>query len=351
MQVKTKPEIEINWLINDFCNFSCTYCYPGLRKNEFSGIRDIQTIVDGFDRIGPELLIYISGGEPFLFPSFVELCDKLTQRHTISMNTNLAHKDVIRFAENINPEKVRCVHCSMHIQERERLGLIQDFIQKYKLLEGKGFYVFASYVLYPPLMKRFKEDYEYFKSQGIILRPKVFRGLYYRFEGQNFRIPRLVRRVINCLSPKLYSNIFVRRYPEAYSKDEKEMILYYINKSQEDGSFNINHEHDIEDGRLSDVYLDQFFVDGFPSFKGSFCLAGKNFFRMTPEGEVYRCYDEKRYLGNLFEGDITVFKEPAKCVSEACSCPYMGYRYALKENRKLRMNELSEYSPVGGNGR
>ena len=113
---KVKCEMEINWVINDFCNFNCEYCYPDAKMNKFIGLRDISKIVDGFRRTGLKWLIYITGGEPFMFPRFVDLCEKLTKEHIISVNSNISHADVFHFAERINPERLRCVHCSLHIQ-------------------------------------------------------------------------------------------------------------------------------------------------------------------------------------------------------------------------------------------
>lgn len=301
--------MEANWLINDFCNFDCIYCYPGSKKNKFIGLHDYQKIIDGFNRTGLRWLIYISGGEPFLFPNFVELCEKLTEKHIISLNTNLSHKDVFRFAECISPERVRCFHCSLHIQEREKHKSVKDFIYRYKFLESKRFYVYASYVLHPLLLNRFRDDYAYFKSEGIILRPKIFRGTFGRF---------MLRRT----------------YPDAYSKKQKKMIISYIEQSQKDGDFNISHKEDTIKGRLSDVYLDKLFINGLPSFKGRSCLAGKNFVRLTPEGNAYRCYNENQCMGNLFDGTVKFLDNPQICESEFCVCPYIGYRHILKKDVK-----------------
>lgn len=319
MTSETPCDLEVNWLITDFCNLRCRYCYPGSKKNKYIGFPDIQKISDGFDNTGSKWLIYISGGEPFLFPGFIELCQKLTARHIISVNTNLTHQDIYRFADTIAPEKTRCVHCSLHIQERKRLHSVKDFIKKYKMLEEKGFYVYASYVLYPPLLRRFKQDYEHFKSEGIIIRPKLFRGVYSKWDIKNARFFWRMQ------------HLFEKTYPDAYTKEQKQAILSYMDNSQQDGNFCVDHKEDIHNGRLSDVYLDKLLIDHLPSYKGSYCLTGKTFVRMTPTGDTYRCYDEDRYLGNLFEGNLKLFEKPAVCASNVCSCPYIGHRHLIRE--------------------
>ena len=323
-----KCEMEINWLINDTCNFDCVYCYPGSKKNEFAGERDIQKIASGFKRTGLKLMIYISGGEPFLFPHFVDLCKELTKDHIISVNSNISHSDVFKFIKEINPERVRCFHCSLHIEERERRKSVKDFIEKYNLLKRNGFYTYASYVLYPPVIRRFKKDYAFFESEGIILRPKIFRGIYNKFN----KITGL----------PVFKNIepwFQRRYPNEYSKDEKKTILSYIRQSQVDGKFHISHEEDKWKGRLSDTYLDASFIDGLPSFTGKYCMAGKSFVRMSSRGEVYRCCDDATNLGNLFNGEIRFFEKPKRCRASLCSCPYIGYRHVLQNDDEYKNEE------------
>lgn len=70
---------------------------------------DTQKVLDGFERTGLTWLVHMSGGEPFYFPHFTELCQGLTEKHSISINTNLSHRDVIHFARAVNPQKVEFI--------------------------------------------------------------------------------------------------------------------------------------------------------------------------------------------------------------------------------------------------
>ena len=187
--------------------------------------------------------------------------------------------------------------------------------------------------MYPNLIDRFRRDYEFFKSEGIVLRPKLFRGSYNRVNPNVFDFPFLWR----------FKPYFILTYPEGYSARQKDKIIPYIKQSQEDGDFNVDHKEDLLKGRLSDVYLDAFFIDGYPSFKGRYCLAGKKFVRMTPSGEVYRCYNDDHYFGNLFERTIKLFEKPALCTSRFCTCPYIGYRYVLIDNKE---SGTENYKPL-----
>lgn len=315
-------DIEANWLLNQYCNYECVYCYNGPgKKKAFRGLADTQKIIESFDNTGLQWLISMAGGEPFFFPNFIDLCKGLTKKHIIGVITNLTHNAVYQFADLIPPHRVSNVHCSIHIAELERLNLLSDFFKKFHYLESKGFYVFASYVLYPPLLKRFEEDYRIFKSHGIIIRPKLYRGVYAK---GRIRMPSVLNRVM-----RLYERTFFKQYPQAYTYEETQQILFYIKRSQEEGRFKL------EDGidsaiRISDVYQDQRFISDFPVFKGQLCSAGKNFVRILETGNVHRCHSDKRYLGNLFKGTLHLLKEAQPCRAPFCRCPYFGYRYVLK---------------------
>ena len=312
--------VEIAWQINNFCNYKCTYCWlysdHSLREESFIGIKDTQKVIAGFNRTKLKLLIHMSGGEPFFFPNFVKLCQGLTQRHAISINTNLHHKDVFNFADTIAPEKVDFIHCSLHIQQRKGKTAINDFVKKYNYLRNKKFHIFASYLMYPHLIKRFAKDYKLFKSEGVILRPKVFWGNCARF------------RLIDAEIFKNIRHFFGRNYPDGYSRKQKEIIASYMNNSYLDGREFLNKEQNGRK-RTVELALDKNWLDKMPTFKGKHCSAGKSFVKMDQNGAVYRCNDEhQHYFGNLFNGGIKLFTETRQCSANICSCPYVGYRYA-----------------------
>ncbi|MEW6170799.1 MAG: hypothetical protein AB1472_04515, partial [Candidatus Omnitrophota bacterium] len=228
------------------------------------------------------------------------------------------HKDTLHFADNIDPEKVDFIHCSLHIQEHKTVDSIKDFIKNYNLLQKRGFKIFASYLMYPHLIRRFKKDYARFKSLGIILKPKVFWGNCARF------------KIIDSIIFKKIRKFFGKRFPEMYSDRQKRLIKSYIEASSYDENINIKKEH-CSKRRTIDLSLDKNWLNKLPSFKGKKCLSGMKFIKMDQNGKVYRCNDEQHhYLGNLFNDKIKLFNEILECSADICSCPYVGYRYVLQ---------------------
>ena len=77
----------------------------------------------------------MSGGEPFFHPDFIGLCKGLTEKHCISVNTNLSNRLVYDFCKHIDcPEGFLCA-LLLHITERENQNLVNDFIEKVRVLE------------------------------------------------------------------------------------------------------------------------------------------------------------------------------------------------------------------------
>jgi len=206
----------------------------------------------------------MSGGEPFMFPDFVPLCQGLTKSHYISINTNLSHQDVAMFANTIDPSRVVKIAAAMHIQERERLGVDpEQFINDVESLGNAGFPISALYILYPPLLERASEDILKMRSHPTVdVQAKVFKGVY---RG--------------------------KRYPEAYSDRERTLI------ESLSGSYKFNKP-----------YLSMPLT-----FKGRSCTAGATSFKITVTGEVRRCASVATSYGNLYDGTFVPSENAEAC--------------------------------------
>lgn len=260
-------DLEFDWHLTNRCNFYCEYCHPQIRhvlnrKHLHEPSPDL--VVRRFDELGKVCLVHMSGGEPFMFPGFVELCEGLTRRHFISINTNLASDDVDNFARRVMPDRVAKIVAAIHMPERERLGHeLGDYARNYVVLRSAGFDATALYVLYPPLLGRLAEDLHQLKELGVDhVRAKVFKGVY---QG--------------------------RRYPEGYTDEEKALIL------ANSGEYVFNRPY----------------LDGMMSFRGQACTAGVTSFKVTVTGEVRRCASVPTGYGNLYDGSFQPATANAPC--------------------------------------
>ena len=78
---------KIHFNFTDCCNYHCFYCINSSGNSPIIPI-DVDKIVRFFDESGYSWIIELSGGEPFVIPNFIELCQKLTLKHKIIILTN-----------------------------------------------------------------------------------------------------------------------------------------------------------------------------------------------------------------------------------------------------------------------
>lgn len=275
------------WLLNLECNFKCPYCFfndsqRSLKvkagdwvRNRIPALDPYKTrfitpkeIGDFFDKTQERWHVVISGGEPFVYPRFIEIVERLAQKHLITIGTNLG-LPIDEFIKKISPQNIRSLYVSLHLAERERQGLsVDDLLEKVKRLHEAGFRVEINYVLYPPDLKRFPAIYEKFKQAGFILEAKVFRGIY---NG--------------------------KKYPESFTAEERKIFYTYIPDE-----------------------IDRAASFGNLSFKGLPCSAGKNLVRIFPNGVITRCPHDREKLGHLFTGQLKLHARIKKCAVKYCKC-------------------------------
>jgi MoaA/NifB/PqqE/SkfB family radical SAM enzyme len=269
------------WHLNRNCNFNCPYCYIRHFNKDQPG-HGVKEDVEAFKRNDIDWqVISMSGGEPFIYHNFVELCKELTKFATIVIDTNCSTSNIYDFADTIDPAKVKEIHCSLHIGQRDNHD---EMIKKILYLRERGFHVFVTQVMHPTLFDDYEELYEYFETHGILINPKAFEGIYHG-----------------------------KQYPQAYSEEQRRLILKYAEKSMNQSSRHLNF------GYSTMVY-------GSLDWKGRKCKAGYNHFEIGYNGDAFRCHGDKRYLGNLYKGDIKLDSEPQICTQNVCDCEAEGWK-------------------------
>src|SRR5215211_3732418 len=124
-------DIEADWTLMTTCNFRCVYCF---HSNDKLGARirppaPVEQLVDFFDGSGLRWHLHLTGGEPFHYPDFLELCRLLTKKHVISINSNVDSPKVLQFVETINPDDVDFINCAVHLQQRTDRKRLPQFMK------------------------------------------------------------------------------------------------------------------------------------------------------------------------------------------------------------------------------
>lgn len=277
------------WHINDYCNFGCSYCFfpKFTEENPEVGRFSPQQIYDAFEATGRIWHLFIAGGEPLLYPNFIELVNLLKTKHPIQISTNLYNKNVKAFSEEVSPDNIIVINASLHLPHHNDKSL-KKFLENYHVLKAKGFEILVSYVTYPPLFDRIKDDFQYLQDQGVdYLLPITFKGEY---EG--------------------------KQYPGSYTKDQTRIISELYQEQLE-----------------LRLMLDQM------NFNGQMCTAGKNYFQMELDGEVSRCCTIKESYGNLFQGTFVPDTKPRPCTSNICHDHCHGLMSLVEEPEILFLSD------------
>ena len=293
-----KYDAEADWTLLTTCNFRCAYCFVS-ENAQSAKIKAYGTPVEwkeGFDATGKTWLIHITGGEPTIYPDFVDLCEQLSQSHYLSVNSNLSHRAVEEFAQRIDPQRVHFINAALHDEERQKKETRSVFIGRVHALLKRNFNVFVTQVMTPRMISIFSEAAKDFESHGLYIIPKLIRGNY---EG--------------------------KIYPDAYSTSQKQQIYEYMVEARRRYSAVIERMNELA---TIDLFTAERFLDGIPSYRGKLCGSGYNFVRINPDGSVIRCGSRKR-LGNLLRKKVKMWNAPKPC--NTSYCPYFCEKYTSSQ--------------------
>ena len=256
-------EHHLIWNMTRRCNFRCKYCYfphQSLPEPDPITAGEIGSFLDAS---GHDWVVEMSGGEPFIYPDFAKVCSRITRKHRIALDSNLSlTKEIDRFSRMVDPAKVVDIYAAVHIEERERLGLVEQFITDVLLLKSRGFMVSVNYVIHPTLLDRYEADREHFAKNGIRLLPRPFKGVH---QGVD--------------------------YPAGYGEAARSLFAKKL-KAGKKAVFN---------------------------FQGIPCEAGHRLVRLEPDRSILRCSGDRSLLGRLGQ-KVQLHDFPQPCRVPRCPC-------------------------------
>jgi MoaA/NifB/PqqE/SkfB family radical SAM enzyme len=288
-------DVEADWTLLEGCNYRCGYCFLTAEALS-SQIRALATPEEwrvAFDATGRTWLLHITGGEPTAYPGFAALCRALTERHYVSINTNLSLDTVLSFVGTIDPERVHYFHASYHPAERDRKKGVDGFVRRAASLRDAGFTVFLTVVATPEVLANFDEVVAPIREAGLPIAPKILRG-----------------------------TLGGRRFPHVYSQEDKARFRAASAAGRKAYGKLLS---DIDEPPTINVFNDAAYLDGVPSFHGRHCDAGYRFVAIDPKGTVVRC-GASTDLGNILARSLHLWDEGRACNSTHCM--YFCEKYA-----------------------
>jgi len=281
-----KYDIEADWILLQTCNYRCSYCFAppevlGEKLRTFATPQQWRAAFDATDRVW---LLHITGGEPSIYPAFVDLCESLTERHYVSLNSNLTHASLQAFAKRVDPSRVSFINAGFHLEERDRRSGHAAFLANGEALRARGFSLLVSLVATPTALARYDDAAAMLRPLGLVPIPKLFRGL---FEG--------------------------KMYPAAYSELDKERFLFCARLARECYAPILEC---MTERPSIDIFYDDELLEGMKIFTGMACDAGHRFVRIEPNGDVLRCGPPR--LGNLLARSFMPRQTSAVCDTHFC---------------------------------
>jgi MoaA/NifB/PqqE/SkfB family radical SAM enzyme len=269
--------IFFTWGMHYECNYRCSYCYAPKpekpcfaeeKKNcaSYLNAAEWQKVWGEVYRKYGACRIRLDGGEPSIYPSFIDLVESVSSWHYLQINTNLSF-DPSQFVNKISPEKVR-IDASLHLEYVS----LPEFVGKIRFLHENGFKIVASCVAYPPVIDKVKECKKPFEDMRI---PFVIHPFSGEFNGKSY--------------PKAYE---MKEAEKIYSAEEVSRVIMSWRKGE------IN------------------------ATKGKLCRMGQMYARIYPNADVYRCCAEggTQKIGNLRDDSFNLLDESLPCERESCPC-------------------------------
>ncbi|MBN2406166.1 MAG: radical SAM protein [Elusimicrobia bacterium] len=271
------------------CNLRCDYCFcskAGWKNLEESqgALRppdQIEKAWAGVFSLFGSCRVYITGGEPFLYPGFVDAVCGMSRYHALHVTTNLT-MPVSDFIRRVPADKVE-LNCTFHPQYVSAV----DFVSRLTELRDGGVSCGVCYLAHPQQMREIPCYMAFFRKHGFKMALSIFWGGY---DG--------------------------KEYPSAYSPEQREFIEY----TQCHGTA----------ARMPDVEQCGSGKD-FVRMRapGSLCRAGSTYAMIDPRGNVYRCGQERSaVLGNIYDNNVRLMDGENACGRAACMQMESGYAEA-----------------------
>ena len=291
----------VSWILGRFCNYNCSYCWPYARtdKPDHYDLELYKNTIDEIKRQAREngftdFHFSFSGGEPTAYKFFGELIehycrDTEVDYQSLHMTTNLSpgSKWWSKFIEETKNLQRRSVTASFH----DEFAKEQEFGDKCLQLMNGGVFVTINQVMVPEKFDELYERLGRFAARGInvTLKPQSNPTATAVVEGYTEEQLQIMQQG------------FPQRIPDEY----KSLIpLYQIEMRTKDSTYNLDQ-------------AERFNAFGFNRFRDWTCNAGYQscVIRGNEVKRAYSCKEEP--LGTLYDG-FTLFKTPARCVTETC---------------------------------
>lgn len=292
------PEtMHIEWVVNNVCNYKCSYCMPDLHSGS-SGQPNFENSLKFLDfvheKVNPNYkMLTLSGGEPTMWPRLSEFLRQMNPNYYVTIVTNGSR--TLRWWEEfvVDTTNLSVVTISIHLEYAD----IEHIINVCKILHKK--IRTTVLILFNPAKKEQAKMFaERFKAEKLNLtytiKPITTR---YEGEGDNASLD--------------------------YTAEDKKFISDNTVYSQKGfPSIPTSAEMIVDGVKKDSFFAGRMIADKTNKFTGWWCEAGRKRLTIWHDGNVYgaQCLTAKRnLLGNINDGEIKIINGLV-CDIMHCAC-------------------------------
>tara|TARA_Y100001937_G_scaffold50437_1_gene70108 strand:+ start:914 stop:1933 length:1020 start_codon:yes stop_codon:yes gene_type:complete len=302
---KYKPVANCAWIINRYCNYACSYCWPTSHTNKKDFLTEdqylvaVDKIISEFYKNNFKIINWgMMGGEVTFNPHYLTILDEIqsyvTEEKIMATNlvTNLSHlpKWWEKFIKSTEKFKKVKVNGSLHIEYVNNDDKLNAFREKLFLLNSNNVEAVANFVMLPGKMDYSKKLIDFFNKKNIFVLIKGCRA----------------------------NNKFVEGYTEEELKFLNASSNYQITNRSNQKIIGVKEFNGTQHWFTS---VEELISKNGMSYKDFYCTAGMQGIVITETGEVLRgrsCNSQK--LGNIKTG-FSLFNEVKKCGEKSnCHC-------------------------------
>jgi len=261
----------VSWNINTACNYRCSYCTQRFKEDRGRWSRDTPAFLEAFARLPGRWEIKLSGGEPFVHPTLLEIVAGLAaQGHRISVVTNFsATRDKLLAFVDAARGRASVFSCSLHLEYVEDLEAFRD---KLEWLQNE------LDARHDASLPRPSVNVTTVATRDVLPRLDALASLF----GARFKV-----------QPEKQDRDVVE-----YDTDARSLLLKH-------GGHNLTGEI---------VHR----------FAGRPCWSGARYFFLDDVGEAFRCYPARRYqierMGSFLDPAFNLADAPLPCRYATCNC-------------------------------
>ncbi len=284
-------KVHWNWEIMLPCNYRCSYCVVHNEAAQYliQGVSEWRKVWERIFKLYGCCQVRFAGGEPTIYPHFIDLVGMILEMHTVDITTNLSF-DVEEWIKKV-PSQGIAISGSLHLEHQKP----EDFLKKLLILRNKGNQLIsASLVAYPTYLDRIDAIRAMFEKEQVLFKIIPFNGVY---QG--------------------------KRYPGAYTDDERILLGMQVQRSQDELGKTLNKQwQDYANAKPNDK-----------NFMGMPCHMGEMYAKIYSDGTVRRCcHTGVDILGHITDPNLKLFEGPEPCTVMSCSCwkPMVAGKYEEK---------------------